>query len=207
QTIGLNEVIAAARELGLNAPLKKVPSMALGTNEVSLLDLTGAFAAVRAAHGKLEPSGIAAFGQEGSGLRSLAPPSVSGQELPHIHELTSLLRDVVERGTGRAAKLDSSNAAGKTGTSQEYRDAWFIGFNQALVVGVWVGNDDRTPMQGVTGGSLPAQIWKRFVSAATPLLDKRRTPVTGESHTASAAPPLLDQKDNPVTGGSDAPSA
>jgi 1A family penicillin-binding protein len=188
QTVGLDEVIAAARELGLKAPLKKVPSMALGTNEVSLLDLTGAFASVRAMHGKIEPWGIAAFGQEGSGLRSLGPPSVSGQELPHIHELTRLLQGVVEHGTGRAASLNSGNAAGKTGTSQDYRDAWFAGFNQALVVGVWVGNDDRTPMQGVTGGSLPAQIWKRFVSAATPLLDQRGTPVTTE--TEAAAPEI-----------------
>src|SRR5262249_22085341 len=112
QTVGLDEVIAAARGLGLKASLKKVPSMALGTNEVSLLDLTGAFASVRGAHGKIEPWGIAAFGQEGSGLRSLGPPRVSGEELPQIHKLTRLLRDVVEHGTGRAAKLDSGDAAG-----------------------------------------------------------------------------------------------
>jgi penicillin-binding protein 1A len=169
--VGLDEVIAAARDLGLDAPLAKVPSMALGTSEVSLLDLTGAFASVRAARSKLEPWGIAAFGPEGSGLRSLGPPTVPGQALPHHRELTRLLQDVVDHGTGHAARLDDGNAAGKTGTSQDYRDAWFIGFNQALVVGVWVGNDDRTPMEGVTGGSLPAQIWKRFVSAATPLVE------------------------------------
>jgi 1A family penicillin-binding protein len=186
QTVGLDEVVAAARALGLNAPLKKVPSMALGTNEVSLLDLTGAFASVRAAHGKLEPWGIAAFGQEGGGLRSLGPPSASGQELPHIQELTRLLQGVVEHGTGRAASLDSGDAAGKTGTSQDYRDAWFAGFNQALVAGVWVGNDDRTPMEGMTGGSLPAQIWKRFMSAATPLLDQKSPPATGGIDAAAA---------------------
>ncbi len=172
QTVGLDEVVAAARELGLDAPLVKVPSMALGTNEVSLLDLTGAFASVRAAHPRIEPWGITAIGQEGSGLRSLGPPIVSAQPLPHDEEMIQLLRGVVEHGTGRAARLDRGEAAGKTGTSQDYRDAWFVGFNEALVVGVWVGNDDRTPMEGVTGGSLPAQIWKRFVSAATPLLDK-----------------------------------
>jgi 1A family penicillin-binding protein len=189
QTTGLDEVIAAAHELGLNAPLKKVPSMALGANEVTLLDLTGAFASVRAAHSKVEPWGIAAFGQEGGGLRSLGPPSVSGQKLPHIHELTRLLEGVVEHGTGRAASLDNGKAAGKTGTSQDYRDAWFIGFNQALVAGVWVGNDDRTPMQGVTGGSLPAQIWKRFVSAATPLLDQKSAPAAVETDATPAESP------------------
>jgi penicillin-binding protein 1A len=174
--VGLDEVVAAARELGLDTPLAKVPSMALGTNEVNLLDLTGAFASVRAAHPRLEPWGIAAFGQEGGGLRSLSPPETAAQELPQHQEMTRLLREVVERGTGRAAKLDEGEAAGKTGTSQEHRDAWFVGFNQALVVGVWVGNDDHSPMQGVTGGSLPALIWRRFVTAATPLIAERNEP-------------------------------
>jgi membrane peptidoglycan carboxypeptidase len=87
----------------------------------------------------------------------------------------------VQHGTGRAAALDDDDAAGKTGTSQDYRDAWFVGFNKALVVGVWVGNDDGSPMKGVTGGSLPAEIWKRFVVAAKPLLDKSDAPTTVEA--------------------------
>jgi penicillin-binding protein 1A len=197
QGVGLDEVIAAARELGLDAPLTKVPSMALGTSEVNLLDLTGAFASVRAARAKLKPWGIAAFGQEGGGLRSLGPPSTPAQELPHNREMTRLLKDVVDHGTGRAASLDDGTAAGKTGTSQNYRDAWFVGFNQALVVGVWAGNDDRTPMQGVTGGSLPALIWKRFVSAATPLLDHLSGPVAAENKTVAAEAP---EPSLPVTG-------
>jgi penicillin-binding protein 1A len=193
--VGLDQVVASARELGLDAPLTKVPSLALGTSEVSLLDLTGAFASVRAARPKLEPWGISAFGPEGAGLRTLGPPSTSSQDLPHHQELTQLLRDVVDRGTGRAAALDNGDAAGKTGTSQDYRDAWFVGFNRALVVGVWVGNDDRTPMEGVTGGSLPAQIWKRFVSAATPLIDQLSAPesnsVPAENNLTTAAVPQV----------------
>ena len=184
ETVGLDEVVAAARELGLDAPLAKVPSMALGTSEVNLLDLTGAFASVRAARPRIEPWGIAAFGQEGGGLRSLGPPATSVQELPHHQEMTRLLRDVVERGTGRAAKLDEGETAGKTGTSQEYRDAWFVGFTDALIVGVWVGNDDRTPMQGVTGGSLPAVIWRRFVSGAVPLMKQDNQPAASAQDTA-----------------------
>jgi membrane peptidoglycan carboxypeptidase len=87
----------------------------------------------------------------------------------------------VKHGAGRAAALDDDDAAGKTGTSQDYRDAWFVGFNKALVVGVWVGNDDRSPMKGVTGGSLPAEIWKRFVVAAKPLVDRLGEEATVEA--------------------------
>ena len=175
-TVGLEEVTAAARKLGLDAPLSEVPSMALGTNDVNLLNLTSCFAAVRAGRAKLEPWGIAAFAAEGQGWHSLGPPASSDQVLPHQRELTMLLRAVVKGGTGRAAALDDDEVAGKTGTSQDYRDAWFVGFNKALVVGVWVGNDDRSPMKGVTGGSLPAEIWKRFVVAAKPLVDRLGEP-------------------------------
>ena len=168
--VGLDNVVAAARELGLTAPLAEVPSMALGTNEVSLLDLTGAFASIRAGRARLEPWGIAAFGPEGSGLRQLSPPVGITQELTHQQEMNELLERVVTSGTGRGAALSDGSAAGKTGTSQDYRDAWFIGYSRDLVVGVWVGNDDRTPMHRVTGGSLPATIWRDFMTAATPIL-------------------------------------
>jgi membrane peptidoglycan carboxypeptidase len=77
---------------------------------------------------------------------------------------------VVDHGTGRAAGLDGF-AAGKTGTSQNYRDAWFVGFSELLVVGVWVGNDDGTPMDNVTGGRLPALIWKDFMTKALAIVD------------------------------------
>jgi 1A family penicillin-binding protein len=180
-TVGLSKVADAARELGLDAPLSEVPSMALGANEVTLLDLTGAFASVRAGRAKLEPWGIAAFGPDTGALRSLGAPASSARELPQREPLLRLLREVVDRGTGRAAAIDGRNVAGKTGTSQDYRDAWFVGFTDDLVVGVWVGNDDSSPMKGVTGGSLPALIWRRFVSAATPLLGHSKQPVAAQS--------------------------
>ena len=195
-TVGLEEVTAAARKLGLDAPLWEVPSMALGTNEVNLLNLTSCFAAVRAGRAKLEPWGIAAVAAEERGWHSLGPPPAgSDQVLPHQQELTMLLRAVVNRGTGRAAALDDDDVAGKTGTSQDHRDAWFVGFNKALVVGVWVGNDDRSPMKGVTGGSLPAEIWNRFVVAAKPLVDRLGEPATLEApmHPLPTQQPQCDQ--------------
>jgi penicillin-binding protein 1A len=111
----------------------------------------------------------------------LGAPAAAKVGLPRNDELTHLLRDVVQRGTGRAAAIDGANVAGKTGTSQDYRDAWFVGFTDELVVGVWVGNDDRSPMKGMTGGSLPAQIWKSFVTAATPLLGNSNKPEVAEA--------------------------
>jgi penicillin-binding protein 1A len=167
QQIGIRQVIAAARDLGLRAPLKNNASLALGTSEVSLLDLTSAYAAVRAGKAPVTPYGISgiktaqdsdfvAVDRSGEAQHSL------GQ---YQGQLIGLLRGVVEHGTGRGAALDRF-AAGKTGTTQDYRDAWFIGFDDSLVVGVWVGNDDHSPMKSVTGGSLPAKIWKDFMQQA-----------------------------------------
>jgi membrane peptidoglycan carboxypeptidase len=188
QDVGIDEVIAAARDLGIDAPLAKTPSLALGTSEVSLLDLTGAFAAVRAGVTPVEPWGIAGFGAEDQTRLFTAGPSQKPQRslARYQAQLVELLELVVDRGTGRAAALDGL-AAGKTGTSQSFRDAWFIGFAEPLVVGVWVGNDDDRPMKNVTGGSLPAMIWKSFLSEALPLVEQKplRT-VAGDETTGSA---------------------
>jgi membrane peptidoglycan carboxypeptidase len=184
-TVGLDKVVAAARELGLDAPLAQVPSLALGSNEVSLLDLTGTLAAVRSGRPRLEPWGISAFSPDGGALRTLGPPTQQG-ELPQREALTRLLETVVQSGTGRAAALEGQTVAGKTGTSQDHRDAWFVGFSNDLVVGVWVGNDDRSPTKGITGGALPAQIWRQFVSVATPLAGR-----TKEPNVVAATPPTM----------------
>jgi membrane peptidoglycan carboxypeptidase len=186
--VGLDNVIAAARDLGITEPLPHVPSLALGSVGVSLLDMTGAFAAVQADHVHVRPWGVAAVGGE-DGARMLAtlPAPGSARTLgPDQKPLIELLQGVVEHGTGKAAALDGF-AAGKTGTSQDYRDAWFIGFDNRLVVGVWVGNDDDAPMEGVVGGGLPASIWKAFITQATPLLDTSGTPVAAAEDDQSAA--------------------
>jgi membrane peptidoglycan carboxypeptidase len=175
--VGLDDVISAARDLGIEAPLAKIPSLALGTAEVSLLELTGAFASLRAGM-RVKPSGVAAIGADyQSPLRAWGPPIGSEQRLGAYREqMISMLRLVIERGTGRVAALPGF-AAGKTGTSQNHRDAWLIGFNESLVVGVWVGNDDGAPMQRVVGGTLPATIWHRFVDRATGLVGTQRDPL------------------------------
>jgi penicillin-binding protein 1A len=175
--VGIDEVIAAARDLGIDAPLPEYPSVALGTVEMNLLELTAAYASVLAGTIPVEPWGIATFGTEGSDrLLTAGPPDRPTQPLGrHQRPLFELLQLVVASGTGRAASLDGF-AAGKTGTSQNFRDAWFIGFDETLVVGIWAGNDDDRPMEEVTGGSLPAQIWKAFMSEAGRLIAERGAP-------------------------------
>jgi penicillin-binding protein 1A len=167
QQVGIVEVIAAARDLGLHARLDPLPSIALGTADVRLLDLTAAYDAVNAGVTPIVPWGIAGIRVAGSkDYLKVGAPNVTQHSLgAYQDKLISLLQGVVEHGTGRAAAL-SGFAAGKTGTAQDYRDAWFIGFDHSLTVGVWVGNDDHSPMLRVVGGSIPAMIWKNFMTQA-----------------------------------------
>jgi penicillin-binding protein 1A len=179
QQVGLEQVIAAARDLGITGALPAVPSLALGTADVSLLDLTAAYAAVRAGKAPIKPWGIAGISLDGRPqLQSMGSPPDLTQSLQREQgPLLELLQDVVQHGTGREARLDGF-AAGKTGTSQSYRDAWFIGFDDSLITGVWVGNDDDSPTDHVTGGSLPTAIWKRFMTEARTVVaqDERPNP-------------------------------
>ena len=163
EAVGRGPVIAAARDLGISTPLARTPSLALGAFEVSLLELTSAYCAVAAGAYPVQPWAITGFGAE---EKLDNPPRNSGSwRLEETESLQTLLKATVQQGSGRRARLPIA-AFGKTGTSQEYRDAWFIGFAGNLVAGVWVGNDDFSPMKRVTGGSLPAEIWQAFMLEA-----------------------------------------
>ena len=192
QQVGLKQVIAAARDLGIASPLPAVPSLPLGTADMNLLELTAAYGAVAAGKTPLKPWGIAGLGIEGqSRLQSMGAPIVDTHPLqPYQQPLIDLLLEVVRHGTGRSAALDGFSA-GKTGTAQDYRDAWFLGFNDELIVGVWVGNDDHSPMDRVTGGSLPAAIWKKFMTAATNVVARAEPPAeaTAEAPAPQRAEP------------------
>ncbi len=163
EAVGRQDVITAARDLGITTPLTSTPSIALGASEVNLLQLTSAYAANAANAYPILPWGVAALGEgEGAGK----PPRGSGQwRLLVGPQMRELLAGTVDYGTARAARLPI-RAYGKTGTSQDFRDAWFIGFAGNLVVGVWVGNDNNSSMRRVTGGNMPAQIWRKFMSDA-----------------------------------------
>ncbi|WP_370874288.1 BA14K family protein [Rhizobium tibeticum] len=189
--IGIDQVVAAARELGIDAKLAETPSLALGSSEVNLLDLTGAYASIRAGIAPVEPWGVVSFHADGQPHAfRVGSPKRPSADLRHFQpDMIGLLRLVVERGTGREADFGAF-AAGKTGTSQNHRDAWFVGFTESLVVGVWVGNDDETPMNEVTGGKMPARIWRNFMRAAAAVHDGSarysEPDVTAESSSADS---------------------
>ncbi|WP_295319477.1 transglycosylase domain-containing protein [uncultured Sphingopyxis sp.] len=162
--VGDDKVIAMARDLGVTAPLADGdPSLALGTSSMTLLELTAAYAAVAANLYPVEPH---AFKEAEKGWfeNLFWGPSRFGSR---VHEdMEKMLRAAVNRGTGRAARLPQANY-GKTGTTQDNRDALFVGYANDLVVGVWIGNDDNTPLRGISGGGLPARIWRDFMTEAT----------------------------------------
>jgi penicillin-binding protein 1A len=162
QQLGHAAVEKAARDLGVKSPIAKDPSVALGSSGMSLLELTSAYAAIAANHYPVKPQPLTV--EEEGFFASLLS---SGNRLPGDEQamMLDLLNSVVTQGTGRAANL-RIKSYGKTGTSQEGRDALFVGFAGDLVVGVWIGNDDNTPLKGISGGGLPARIWRDFMGRA-----------------------------------------
>ena len=167
ERVGRRRVIDAARRLGITTPIAPHPSLALGASEVTLIELTAAYAAVANGGVAVWPYGIASVEAVGGKrlYRRTGGPQARVIEKGRAQALRRMLREVVRGGTGRAARLGGSEA-GKTGTSQGFRDAWFVGFAGDLVAGVWVGNDDDRPMKKVTGGGLPARIWRAFMRDA-----------------------------------------
>ena len=168
QRVGVSNVIATARQLGITADLANDASIALGTSELSLIELTAAYAPFASGGVGAWPYGIVEicdahggviYRRDGSGPGQVIDPAIAGT-------MNQLLSGVIAYGTGKAAKLDRP-AAGKTGTTQDSRDALFIGYTADLVCGVWFGNDDDLPMKKVTGGTLPAHAWHDFMTVAT----------------------------------------
>ena len=196
QQIGVKRVIEAARRLGIVSDLVAAPSLALGTSEVNLLELTGAYAVLANRGVGVLPYAIAEvrdgdgallYARQGSGLTRLLHPAT-------VVAMQDAMAAAVEWGTGRAARIGRP-VAGKTGTAQDYRDAWFVGFTAELVTGVWVGNDDRRPMHKVVGGGLPARLWHDFMLAA---LDGQ--PIEPLPWPGSASEPLVANVSDPTLG-------
>lgn len=162
EAVGRDQVIRAARDLGIASPLGDQPSLALGTSGVTLIELTAAYAAVAANSYPVKPRGLPEA--ERSWFDSVWDRKRSFGSDTH-EKLLDLLSAAANQGTGRSAALNT-RTFGKTGTTQDSRDAIFIGFAGDLVTGVWVGKDDNSPLHGVGGGGLPARIWHDFMAQA-----------------------------------------
>jgi penicillin-binding protein 1A len=189
QRAGPANVVAVASRLGVTSPLSPDPSIALGTNEVNLLELVSAYAPFAnggtgvIAYGITEikdAAGKVLYRRTGSGPGQVVAPDM-------VAMMDTMMEGVVGHGTGKAAALPRP-IAGKTGTTQDYRDAWFVGFTADLVAGVWFGNDDDTPMKKVTGGSLPAAAWHSFMLAATKNMPVRPLPTETPNPGFTSAP-------------------
>ncbi len=167
EEVGRQRVVGVARRLGITTPLRGDASLALGTSETSLLELTQAYGVLVNGGRGVWAHGISEIGGDGGALLYRREGSGPGQAIaaPHQRLMVGMLEAVMVEGTGRAART-LWPAGGKTGTSQDWRDAWFVAFNRDLVAGVWIGNDNGAPMDRVTGGGLPARLWARFMTAA-----------------------------------------
>jgi penicillin-binding protein 1A len=184
QSVGIQNVIDTARKLGVRSDLPAVPSLAIGSGAVTPLEMTRAFAAIATNTANVDSYAMRDIANGDQAIYTRTAPGAESADNPTIHaEMLDLLTSVVRQGTGTAASLDRP-VGGKTGTSEDYRDAWFVGFTSDLVVGVWVGNDDNTPMDGVTGGSIPASIWHDFVSAAEHVRGSQSTAVSAAAPSA-----------------------
>jgi len=197
--IGRAKIVQNARKMGLRTPLLDTPSLPIGADEVTVLDHTGAFATfpnvgkaitpralldVRTGSGEL----VWRFDRDGKKPVQVLKPQVA-------LDMNMMMNKVVEEGTGKRAKIDGVKAAGKTGTTNAYRDAWFVGFTGNYVCGIWFGNDDYSPLNRMTGGSLPAMTWHEIVAYAHQGIEAKNIP--GVAPDAKPASPQVVAATNP----------
>ena len=191
ERVGREAVVNIAADFGLESDLAVGPALALGTSESTLLEMTGAYAGILNGGSSVEPYGLLQLNLKGDSTPLLEQEGGIGERVisePAAQQLVYMMSQVVERGTGARARLPGRPAAGKTGTTQAARDAWFIGFTADYVAGVWMGYDDNTPLTGVTGGGLPAEIWRETMIRVHDGLPVRPLPMMVPERTANRLP-------------------
>lgn len=208
EMVSRSRVERIAHAMGIVSPIKTHPSMALGTSEVSLLELTTAYAVVANGGYAVEADGVVEVRTSRGQVISRAAPHMTAPLVAPkaVDMMRSMLEGVILYGTGKAARLDRP-AYGKTGTSQDSRDAWFIGFSGDYVVGVWLGNDNGAAMQRVTGGAAPAKLWKAIMEGLykgdllTPTGRPMKRPGSGQD--VPEAPGFFDRLRKSLSGPDD----
>ena len=180
ERVGREAVVNIASDFGIESDLAVGPALALGTSESTLLEMTGAYAGILNGGSSVEPYGLIELSLKGDTSPLLKQEGGIGERVisqEAAQKLVYMMSEVVNRGTGTRAQLPGHPVAGKTGTTQAARDAWFIGFTADYVAGVWMGYDDNTPLTGVTGGGLPAEIWKETMARIHQDLPARQLPM------------------------------
>jgi penicillin-binding protein 1A len=189
--LGPAAVIRTAYRLGIDSQLEANASIALGTSEVSLYELVSAYAPFANGGFAASPHVIARIRSTDGKTLYARTPTALGRivDARYVAMMNAMMRETLASGTARSANLPGWQSAGKTGTSQDFRDAWFIGYTARLVTGIWLGNDDNSPTRRAAGGGLPVDIWSRFMQAALRGVPPAPLPgLAGVGWMASAAP-------------------
>jgi penicillin-binding protein 1A len=167
--VGRDTVASAARRLGISTPIPTTPAMALGSGLVTPMDLAESYGAFATGGRQVEAWGVSRIRTAGGRVVWSRPAPAAPKQVidnPALSDLNRMMRQVVSTGTGTRAALPGRDLAGKTGTTSDYKDAWFAGYTGGIVTVVWLGRDDNRPMKGVSGGSLPAEVWRNVMSSA-----------------------------------------
>ena len=191
--VGPQRVINTAERLGIRSQMERNASIALGTSEVTPVELTAAYAPFANGGFAVAPymverirdeAGNVLYSREAAGFGRVVDPR-------HMHAMNAMLSRTLIIGTGRRAALDTWVGAGKTGTTQGLRDAWFVGYTANLTTGVWIGKDDNTPMDSITGGGLPATVWQAYMTDAHVGVPVAMLPGTDPASLASLDPAVI----------------
>ena len=178
QETKLENTRTVAQMFGISSDLAQGPALALGASETTLLEMTGAYAGILNGGSSVTPYGLKSLRLKGDNSELMGQDGGLGERVitpQSAQQLIYMMHQVVENGTGARAKIPNVEVAGKTGTTQAARDAWFLGFTGDYVAGVWMGYDDNRPLSGVTGGGLPAEIWQRMMAQV--YQDRQATPL------------------------------
>ncbi len=192
--VGLDTVRNVAKGFGVSGNLALGPALALGASEATLLEMTGAYAGILNGGSSVAPYGLRELTLKGDATPLIGQAGGIGNRVisdTAAKELTWMMTQVVQHGTGGRAQLGDRPVAGKTGTTSEARDAWFIGFTADYVAGVWMGYDDNTPLKGVTGGGIPAEIWHEVMIRVEDGLPITELPLIVPEPKAPPAPDAL----------------
>ena len=167
--VGRETVAATAKRLGISTPIPNTPAMALGSGLVTPMDMAESYGAFASGGRQVQAWGVSRIRTAGGAViwtRPVPPPAAQVISNPALTDLSRMMRTVLTAGTGARAAIPGRDLAGKTGTTSDYRDAWFAGYTGGVVAVVWLGRDDNRPMTGVTGGGLPADVWRTVMTTA-----------------------------------------